>query len=254
MIHHFKTAIVAENQPARFTSYKLGDVVDPYTLEAIAVVQNYLSCQQDWEHNFGLSEGSKLPIIGKMFGVLVVKSLNNNLGFLAAFSGKMAGVNRLPYFVPPVYDSLEEGGFLSPGMNQLKFLSNKMKLLEDEGSLVNQSEIKLLKERRKALSVKLQNQLYSSYFFRNKAGEEKGLVELFAKYNYKNPPSAAGECAGPKLLQYAFKNNLQPLSLVEFWWGKSPKSKQWLHKNFYPCCKEKCEPILDHMLNGITTQ
>ena len=83
------------------------------------------------------------------------------------------------------------------------------------------------------------------------AGEEKSLVDLFAIAGYKNPPAGAGECAGPKLLQYAFQHQLKPLAIAEFWWGLSPKSEQWKHKQFYACCKEKCEPILAHMLEGI---
>ncbi|MBK7431229.1 MAG: hypothetical protein IPI62_09945 [Bacteroidetes bacterium] len=52
-------------------------------------------------------------------------------------------------------------------------------------------------------------------------------------------------------MQYAFQNSLQPLVLTEFWWGLSPKSDTWKHKQFYRPCKEKCEPILEHMLEGL---
>ncbi|RZJ17244.1 MAG: pseudouridylate synthase, partial [Acinetobacter sp.] len=68
---------------------------------------------------------------------------------------------------------------------------------------------------------------------------------------YKNPPAGAGECAAPKLLQYAFQHHFKPLALTEFWWGQSPKSATWKHKHFYAPCKEKCGPILKHMLEGI---
>ncbi|RZK77573.1 MAG: pseudouridylate synthase, partial [Pedobacter sp.] len=42
---------------------------------------------------------------------------------------------------------------------------------------------------------------------------------------------------------------MRPLALAEFWWGQSPKSDTWKHGEFYPCCKEKCAPILRHMLS-----
>src|SRR5690606_21753915 len=67
------------------------------------------------------------------------------------------------------------------------------------------------------------------------------------------PPAAAGECATPKLLQYAFLNDLKPIAMAEFWWGASPKSEVRKHKQFYPACTGKCEPILKHMLEGIVT-
>ena len=36
--------------------------------------------------------------------------------------------------------------------------------------------------------------------------------------------------------------------MAEFWWGMSPDSEIRVHKNFYPACRGKCEPILKHML------
>ena len=65
------------------------------------------------------------------------------------------------------------------------------------------------------------------------------------------PPAGAGECAAPKLLQYAFANDLKPITLAEFWWGISPKSAIRKHKNYYPACQSRCKPILTHMLKGI---
>jgi tRNA pseudouridine32 synthase/23S rRNA pseudouridine746 synthase len=76
-------------------------------------------------------------------------------------------------------------------------------------------------------------------------------LEIFKNTIYLFPPAAAGECAAPKLLQYAFLNQLKPICMAEFWWGTSPNSEVRLHKQFYPACKSKCEPILKHMLDGI---
>jgi tRNA pseudouridine32 synthase/23S rRNA pseudouridine746 synthase len=39
--------------------------------------------------------------------------------------------------------------------------------------------------------------------------------------------------------------------MAEFWWGASPVSEVRKHKQFYPACKGKCEPILNHMLIGL---
>ena len=62
------------------------------------------------------------------------------------------------------------------------------------------------------------------------------------------PPAGSGECAAPKLLQYAFSNNLTPITMAEFWWGSAPNAAVRQHKNYYPACQGRCKPILTHML------
>ncbi|MFZ1789153.1 MAG: hypothetical protein WAT92_12600, partial [Saprospiraceae bacterium] len=42
--------------------------------------------------------------VGKMFGVLVVSNDKNEIGYLAAFSGKLGGGNHFKGFFPPVFD------------------------------------------------------------------------------------------------------------------------------------------------------
>ena len=39
--------------------------------------------------------------------------------------------------------------------------------------------------------------------------------------------------------------------MAEFWWGPAPKSAIRQHKNYYPSCYSKCQPILGHMLQGL---
>lgn len=223
----------------------------PLALEAAHDLQQYLKTQTDWEHNFGLTPGQKGAVIGKMFGVLVVKNELNELGYLAAFSGKLAGGNDHVKFVPPVFNGLTEHSFVNEGMRALTRINLKIKALEKMGSADNEDQIKLMKLKRRSHSNSLQHRIFDHYFFLNQAGDKKSLTEIFKKAQYKNPPSGAGECAGPKLLQYAFRHKMTPIILTEFWWGLSPKSDQWKHGHFYTCCKEKCEPILDHMLNGL---
>ena len=48
---------------------------------------------------------------GKMFGVLVVEAADGSLGYLAAFSGLLAGGNGHEFFVPPVFDATPPGGY-----------------------------------------------------------------------------------------------------------------------------------------------
>ncbi len=232
--------------------FVLGQTPHPLAMHAAADLQEYLKTQTDWEHNFGLSSDKKGTIIGKMFGVLVVRSAQNELGYLAAFSGKLAGGNQHTKFVPPVFDGLTDQSFVNEGMKALTEINLEIKALDEQKPAGYEDQIKLLKLKRRNHSNSLQHQIFDHYFFLNQAGEKKSLSDIFRKAKYKNPPSGAGECAGPKLLQYAFQHNMIPITLTEFWWGLSPKSDQWKHGHFYPCCKEKCEPIFDHMLDGLT--
>jgi len=111
--------------------------------------------------------------------------------------------------------------------------------------------INSLKEERKQKSNALQHQLFQQYRFLNYNQEEQDLLAIFEKTTLQQPPAAAGDCAAPKLLQYAYLNGYKPLAMAEFWWGESPKSEIRKHLHYYPACRGKCEPILGHMLQGL---
>ena len=113
------------------------------------------------------------------------------------------------------------------------------------------NEIAALKKARKLKSNDLQKQLFDEYHFLNQLGDEKSLWTIFQDEMQKVPPSGAGECAAPKLMQYAYRHGFKPIALAEFWWGESPKSEIRKHGQFYPSCRGKCEPILGHMLKGL---
>jgi len=245
----FSKSVDISNLPERFT---FPFEYEPHALCVLASkeLQKYLKSRK-WEHNFGLVEGKVGQIIGKMFGVLVVKSEQNEIGYLSAFSGKMAGGNHHEKLVPPVYDGLKPGSFLNNGMEELTRINKKIQALEElevNGSI---KEVEKLKVFRKQHSTALQEKIFDQYKFLNEAGVEKSLRDIFQGALQQNPPGGAGECALPKLLQYAFTYKMKPLAMAEFWWGLSPKSDYWKHKQYYPACKEKCEPILGHMLEGL---
>lgn len=115
------------------------------------------------------------------------------------------------------------------------------------------NNIENLKKERREKSNALQQQLFEQYAFLNKEGKLKSLYDIFSTTVFGKPPAAAGECATPKLLQYAFLHGLKPLAMAEFWWGAPPKSEIRQHKQYYPACTGKCKPILEHMLQGIET-
>jgi tRNA pseudouridine32 synthase/23S rRNA pseudouridine746 synthase len=124
-------------------------------------------------------------------------------------------------------------------------------LAEKKGALsIVQNEIELLKKERKEKSISLQNRIFEQYTFINQEKTSKSLLAIFQETIFDKPPAGAGECAAPKLFQFAFMHNFDPICLAEFWWGLPPDSEVRVHKQFYPACRGKCEPILSHMLGA----
>lgn len=117
--------------------------------------------------------------------------------------------------------------------------------------LLKKERLDFLLEDRKKKSADLQNQIFAHYQFLNALLEPKSLLSIFQEELDMQPPAGAGECAAPKLLHFAYQNSYKPLALAEFWWGASPGSEIRIHKNYYPACRSKCEPILGHMLQGL---
>lgn len=113
--------------------------------------------------------------------------------------------------------------------------------------------IEALKTERKQRSAALQQRLFEQFRFLNARGEEKNLCDIFQENEQITPPAGAGECAAPKLLQYAYTHQLHPIAMAEFWWGAPPKTAIRRQGNYYPACKGKCGPILSHMLQGLNT-
>lgn len=88
--------------PTRFT-FPFNYTPHPLCVAAAAELQQYLAARTEWKEE---TDG------GKMFGVLVVKDeQSGHLGFLAAYSGLLAGRNDWQYFVPPVFDSQQPDGY-----------------------------------------------------------------------------------------------------------------------------------------------
>ena len=186
---------------------------------------------------------SELHTCGKMFGVLMVEPSDVSSpypdNYLAAFSAKLDGSYFHEGFVPPVYAMTEEP--------------------------VGHS---------KEESRRLQRLLFANYNFVNGRGESKNLLEIFANEKpivpadewfgkeLKNegvkdlkseriPPSGAGECCAPKLLQYALTHGLRPLQLAEFWVGAPSKTEIRQEGRYYAPCSGRCVPILKHMMQGL---
>lgn len=117
-----------------------------------------------------------------------------------------------------------------------------------------EKKIEGLKEERKKRSAALQQKIFEQFRLLNYQGETKNVFEIFDQSIHRMPPAGTGECAAPKLLQYAYQEQLKPIAMAEFWWGDSPKSEIRHDGFYYPACKGKCEPILQFMLQGLDVE
>ena len=319
MLHRFEQNIEGITPPAQVT-WPFHYV--PHALSRLAAeeLQRHLHTHPEWAEEIAA---------GKMFGVLVVRDANGELGFLAAFSGNLAGTNRHPYFVPPVYDMLQPDDFfrreeaeisainrllatieqgeeysqakrelesakqhsaseLSTFKTTLAERKQQRQLRREQGeesatlTLESQrdnadlqrlkrhlremvataqqafdslcAEVSRLKEERQRRSAALQMQLFAEFRMLNARGQVRDLCELFAPTTQQIPPAGAGECAAPKLLQYAYLNGLHPVAMAEFWQGASPRGEVRHHGAFYPACVGKCKPILEWMMQGLDVE
>ena len=124
-------------------------------------------------------------------------------------------------------------------------------IAEAESRLKPQEEmIAALKEERKRRSDALQRWLFDQFVMLNDRGEHRTLTSIFADTPQQVPPSGAGECCAPKLLQYAFLHHLRPVQIAEFWQGCSPRMEVRHHGQYYPACRGKCKPILEWMIQA----
>lgn len=223
--------------PEQFT-YPFHYTPHPLCVKAAEEVQTYLQTRTGWH--------SELQQ-GKMFGVLLVRTSEGETGFLAAFSGNLAGSNHHSYFVPPVYDLLNPEGYFKQEEARISELNSVLLGCSQENAVK-------YKEERKNRSIALQEWIFRQFRLRNALGEEEDILSIFKRTAHRNPPAGTGECAAPKLLQYAYLHGFQPLAMAEFWWGNSPKGEIRRHGHYYPSCRHKCEPILGFMLQGLDVE
>ncbi len=123
-----------------------------------------------------------------------------------------------------------------------------------------------LRTERELRSTRLQAWLFAQFRLRNARGETRPLTQVFADYWRARhpqlsptlpappPPSGAGECCEPKLLQYAFTHHLRPCCMAMFWWGRPHAGELRLPGLFYPACSSRCKPILEWMLQGLSVE
>lgn len=238
MFHRFQTDITDIALPEKFT-YPFNYTPHPLCCRAADEVRAYVRSRTDW---------SREVEAGKMFGVLVVLDPQHKLGFVAAFSGLLDGSNRQEWFVPPIFDFLQPDGFFKQEEARISEISRLI------GTTPEAERKKTLADERRQRSMDLQKWLFRQFRVRNANGEEKDLLHIFATTPHCIPPGGAGECAEPKLLQYAFLQGLKPVAMAAFWMGASPPGEIRCNGQYYPACKGRCEPILRFMMQGLDVE
>ena len=139
---------------------------------------------------------------------------------------------------------------------QLKRLKDKWKeALAETGAQISafETEISALKKERAERSDELQKWIFENALIHNAIGEVSSIWEVF-NADGLIPPGGTGDCAAPKLLEYAYANGLQPLAMGEFWYGLSPETAVRTHGHFYPSCTSKCGSLLSYMMQGLSIQ
>ncbi|PQJ68560.1 RluA family pseudouridine synthase [Polaribacter butkevichii] len=210
---NFKADISKIELPAKFT---FPFYYQPHPLAKIATkeLQEYLENQTDFIHNFGLTEVENELPIGKMFGVLVVKNQQNEIGYLAAFSGKLADKSLPKKFVPPVFNMRTEGSFYIKGEQEIDLINEQLSILKKDKSYLK------LKKTVQKLSKKIENDLMLE---RKKMKLQKKDRKNRKTIGASTLNEADFTILNQKLIQESFNNQFYYKELVEYYEDKIAK-------------------------------
>ena len=213
---NFKAAVSKIALPEKFT---FPFYYEPHPLAKIATneLQEYLENQTDFTHNFGLSKKETSLPIGKMFGVLVVKNKQNKIGYLAAFSGKLADKSLPNKFVPPVFNMRTAGSFYLKGEAEIDEINKQLSILKTDEDYISQK--KSFQETLKKIDTNLA------------LGREKlKLHKKERKARKKNEQSTLNEldynALITKLVQESFNDQFFYKALQEYYEAKIAKIKE----------------------------
>lgn len=184
------------------------------------------------------------PARGKMFGVLECLRPNGTTIILYAFSGQYHGSWLVDGWVPPLFDIDDFLSLTVEKEQQIKELGRTI-----EQRMPHSGDWLAQRKKRRQLSQNLMCEIHNLYSLSNFRGETAGLTAAFT--GSKGIPTGTGDCCAPKLLNFAAKNNLRPLGIHEFFWGRENRAGGHRHGAFTSSCAEKCQPILGFMLCGL---
>ena len=181
---------------------------------------------------------------GKMFGILECRRADNSVMTVKSFSGQYNGQWEIDGWVPPLFDLRRWHKVNDDTEKEIKRIGAKIHALGQTSSRANE-----LVRQRKQLSRHLMKALHQLYTLHNFRSERRALAQAYTGSN--GIPNGTADCCAPKLLNFAARNNLRPLGLAEFYYGRQNKQGNRIHGHFYPSCRNKCAPILGFMLCGL---
>ena len=182
------------------------------------------------------------PQRGKMFGALECLTRHNQRIFLYGFSGQFNGRWSVPGWAPPLFDVDQFRRLNDPVEREIKELGRQIE------RQIDPHQKKELLSSRKQLSKQLMLRIHNLYRLKNINGHTATLSEAVG--SEANLPTGIGDCCAPKMLNQAAELFLTPLSLAEFYFGRSNPSGTREHGFFYPPCRDKCRPLLGFLLCG----
>ncbi len=214
-------------------------------MDALSKYQTIDFEQQGIDHHPYFSTASLFgEARGKMFGVLECVNIQGETITLKAFSWQYNGNWLVPGWVPPLFSTEEFYLVNDETEKKIKALTYEIQNISSQDS-----NRQTLVQARKRLSQTLMIDLHKLYTLHNFRVKNTSIFDAFTKNT--GIPTGVGDCCAPKLLNYAAQNNLTPIGLTEFYWGKTNKSGSKKHGFTYTSCKEKCEPILGFLLCGL---
>ena len=179
---------------------------------------------------------------GKMFGVLQCIDSGHRQIWLYGFSGQFNGRWTAPGWVPPLFDVQRFNRLNEPAEAEIKRLGREIDQLPESGPR-REKELE-----RRELSRKLMQQIHSLYRLNNFKNQRLPLAEVVG--SSANLPTGIGDCCAPKLLNFAALRGYKPVSIAEFYFGRSNLSGTRSHGTFYSPCSHKCRPLLGFLLCG----
>jgi tRNA pseudouridine32 synthase/23S rRNA pseudouridine746 synthase len=215
---YFKKDISGISPPKKFT---FPFYYEPHLLAKIATeeLQEYLEHQKDFEHNFGFQSDEKELAIGKMFGVLVVQNQQKELGYLAAFSGKLADKSLPEKFVPPVFNMRTEGSFYIKGEKEIEKIGEEIEQLKNDQTYIS------LKKTVQKTSKKIEEDLALQRKKMKLSKQERKIRKRNAKQTLASEDFIIFE---KQLIQESFNQQFFYKELVEYYDTKIEKSHQKL--------------------------
>lgn len=183
---------------------------------------------------------------GVMLGSLVCKNSNNQQIVLYAVSGNNKGLNILKPLAENeiIVPSIVTEEKVTLALSQHDLLIHQ--LTDKINSLPNGDEKTKLINQRTELTTESLQRVFNLYAFTRFDGKAVTLNEIIQQHDGKLPPTGTGDCCAPKLLSYAFANNLIPESMDEVYYGGNTKNK--ISGTSYAPCDERCGYILPSIL------